>query len=159
MTQNILKTIRTLSCWYSLESSRWVLSDEYPFARVSVISVFLHHFELVKLATSSISVKQYIPHFFIPSSIERKQRKAYLMVSFIKKIPQGKSTENQIRLFQHKKENGKDKKVKKARMMWCYLSRRFRKVVPEDTSDIRHHGLLPTCNNCIQIPPDSIRKQ
>ena len=26
-----------LSCWYSLESSCRVLSDEYPFARVSVI--------------------------------------------------------------------------------------------------------------------------
>ena len=23
--------------WYSLDSSRWVLSDEYPYARVSVI--------------------------------------------------------------------------------------------------------------------------
>ena len=35
--QRFLKTIQTLSCWYSLESSRWVLSDEYPFARVSII--------------------------------------------------------------------------------------------------------------------------
>ena len=33
----VLKTIETLSFWYSLESSRWVLSDEYPYARVSVI--------------------------------------------------------------------------------------------------------------------------
>ena len=33
-TQRFLKT---LSCWYSLESSHWVLSDEYPHARVSVI--------------------------------------------------------------------------------------------------------------------------
>ena len=37
-TQIFLKIIKTLSCWYSLESSWWVLSDEYPFARVSVIS-------------------------------------------------------------------------------------------------------------------------
>ena len=37
MTQKSLKTILTLSCWYSLNSSRWVLSDEYPFARVSII--------------------------------------------------------------------------------------------------------------------------
>ena len=36
-TQRFLKTIQTLSCWYSLEISRRVLSDEYPFARVSVI--------------------------------------------------------------------------------------------------------------------------
>ena len=36
-TQIFLKTIQTLSCWYSLDSSRGVLSDEYPFARVSVI--------------------------------------------------------------------------------------------------------------------------
>ena len=32
-----LKTIWTLSCWYSLDSSWWVLSDEYPYARVSII--------------------------------------------------------------------------------------------------------------------------
>ena len=36
-TQRFLKSIETLSYWYSFESSRWVLSDEYPFARVSVI--------------------------------------------------------------------------------------------------------------------------
>ena len=34
---SFLKIIETLPCWYPLESSRWVLSDEYPFARVSVI--------------------------------------------------------------------------------------------------------------------------
>ena len=32
-----LKTILTRSCWYSLDSSRWALSDEYLCARVSVI--------------------------------------------------------------------------------------------------------------------------
>ena len=36
-TPKSLKTIQTLSCWYSLDSSHWVLSDEYSFARVSVI--------------------------------------------------------------------------------------------------------------------------
>ena len=35
--QDSWKTIETLSSWYSFESSRQVLSDEYPFARVSVI--------------------------------------------------------------------------------------------------------------------------
>ena len=35
--QRILKIILTLSCWYSLDSSRRVLLDEYPFARNSVI--------------------------------------------------------------------------------------------------------------------------
>ena len=35
--QRVLKTIETLPCWYSLDSSRWVLSDKYPFARVSGI--------------------------------------------------------------------------------------------------------------------------
>ena len=36
----------------------WVLLDEYPCARVSVIfQGFLHHFVLAKLATSSIRVK------------------------------------------------------------------------------------------------------
>ena len=57
-TQIFLKNIESLSCWYSLDSSHWVLSDEYPFARVSVIiQVFLHNFVLAKLAISSIRVK------------------------------------------------------------------------------------------------------
>ena len=57
-TQRFWKNIQTLSCWYSLDSSRWVLSDEYPFARVSVIfQLFLHHLVLAKLAASSIKVK------------------------------------------------------------------------------------------------------
>ena len=42
-----------MSCWYSLDSSCGVLSDEYPFARVSdFFSVFWHHFILAKLAAS-----------------------------------------------------------------------------------------------------------
>ena len=32
-----LKTILTLSCWYPLNSSHWVLSNEYPWVRVSDI--------------------------------------------------------------------------------------------------------------------------
>ena len=36
-TQKKLKTIKILSCWYSLDSFCSALSDEYPFARVSVI--------------------------------------------------------------------------------------------------------------------------
>ena len=39
--QRNMKIILTLSCWYSLESSCWALSDEYPFAMVSVISQLL----------------------------------------------------------------------------------------------------------------------
>ena len=35
--QRFLKTIQTLPCWYSFESFRWVLSDEYQYARVSGI--------------------------------------------------------------------------------------------------------------------------
>ena len=56
----------TLSCWYSLDSSRWVLSDKYPYARVSVIfQVFcLISNWLIKLATSSIRVKC---HFLVTS--------------------------------------------------------------------------------------------
>ena len=38
--QNSLKTSSTLSCWYSLDSPRWALADEYPFARVSIIFRF-----------------------------------------------------------------------------------------------------------------------
>ena len=36
-TQRFSQSILTLSCWYTLESSRKILSDKYPFARVSVI--------------------------------------------------------------------------------------------------------------------------
>ena len=36
-TQCVLKTISTQSCWSPLDSSRVVLSDEYPYARISVI--------------------------------------------------------------------------------------------------------------------------
>ena len=43
--QKIMKIVLNQSCWYSLDSSRIVLSDEYPFARVSVISKgFSHQF-------------------------------------------------------------------------------------------------------------------
>ena len=59
--QKSLKSIQTLSCWYSFESSHWVLSDEYPFGRDSVIfQLFSHHFVLTKLATSSKRVKHNI---------------------------------------------------------------------------------------------------
>ena len=59
-TQKILKIISILSCWYSLESPHWVLSDEYPFARVSVIfQLFSHYFVMAKLATSIERVKWY----------------------------------------------------------------------------------------------------
>ena len=59
-TQKSLKIIETLSCWYSLDSSRGVLSDEYPFSRVSVIfQVFCIHFAMAKLAPSSIRVNPY----------------------------------------------------------------------------------------------------
>ena len=57
-TQKYSKTILTLSCWYSLYSSRWVLSDEHPFARGLVIfQHFSHHFLFIKLANSSTTVK------------------------------------------------------------------------------------------------------
>ena len=56
--QRFLETIKTLSCWYSLESSCWALSDEYPFAKgFNGFSGFLHKFVLANLAVSSIRVK------------------------------------------------------------------------------------------------------
>ena len=56
--QRFFKTIKTLSCWYSLESSCWALSDEYPFAKgFNGFSGFLHNFVLANLAVSSIRVK------------------------------------------------------------------------------------------------------
>ena len=54
--KRFLKTMYTLSCWYSLDISHRVLSDEYPCARVLVISSFFNCFVLAKLATSSIRV-------------------------------------------------------------------------------------------------------
>ena len=55
--QRSLKTILTLSCWYSLDSSHRVLSDEYPYAWVLVIfQGFLPRFLLAELATSSTRV-------------------------------------------------------------------------------------------------------
>ena len=78
-TQRFLKTIKTLSCWYSFESSRRVLSYEYPFARVSVIfRVLLHYFVLTKLAFSSIRVKtchwypRYMRCYLIMPAVFRK---------------------------------------------------------------------------------------
>ena len=55
--QRILKSIQTLSCWYSLESSRRELADKYPCARVwTIFTGFLHYFVLANLATSTIKV-------------------------------------------------------------------------------------------------------
>ena len=42
--QGILKNILTLSCWYSLDSSRQLLSDEYLCARVCHFSGFFASF-------------------------------------------------------------------------------------------------------------------
>ena len=50
------------SCWYSLDSSHGVLSDDHPHAKVSVIFPdFLHHFAMAKLANSSFKVKAFLP--------------------------------------------------------------------------------------------------
>ena len=61
-----------MSCWYSSDSSHWVLSDEYLHAGVSIIFlVFLHHFVLPKLASSSI--KGYcIVELMVLSDISRR---------------------------------------------------------------------------------------
>ena len=57
-TQRFLKTIYTLSCWYSLDSSCSALLDEYPCAMVSVIfQGFFASIVLSKLATCSIRVQ------------------------------------------------------------------------------------------------------
>ena len=54
-TQKSLKTIWIPSCWYSLDSSRRVLSDEYQPVRVSVIlQIWCMIFWLAKLGTTSI---------------------------------------------------------------------------------------------------------
>ena len=56
MTPIFLQTNQTLSCWYSFESSHWVLSHEYPY--FGVFSWCLHYFLLANLATSSKRVNQ-----------------------------------------------------------------------------------------------------
>ena len=56
--QRFLKTSIPCHVCINLESFHWTLSDEYPFARVSVIlSGFLPPFVFAKSATSSIRVK------------------------------------------------------------------------------------------------------
>ena len=42
--QRFVKTIWILSCWCLLDSSHWVLSDEYQYAMVSVIFTFVASF-------------------------------------------------------------------------------------------------------------------
>ena len=65
LKQRFLKPILTLSCWYSLESSRRVLSNEYPCARVAVIFLgFLLHFVLANLAPSCRRVNLFYLHCF-----------------------------------------------------------------------------------------------
>ena len=48
-----LKNILNLPCWYSLDSSCWVLSDEYPCARVKIIFQVFASFCIGQIATSS----------------------------------------------------------------------------------------------------------
>ena len=55
--QRFLKNILTLSCWYSLESSCWVLRWVPICQGFSYFSRLWHNFVLAKLATSSIRVK------------------------------------------------------------------------------------------------------
>ena len=59
--QIFLKTILTLSTWYSLESSRWELSVKYPFARVAPIFQVFASFCIGQLATSSTRVNPFMP--------------------------------------------------------------------------------------------------
>ena len=86
-----MKTVYTLSYWYSFDSSRWIISDEYldVLGFQSFIS-FLCHFELAKLTSSSIRVKVNIVwigkkptlagHFEAFYSLNRKE--AYLSRAF-----------------------------------------------------------------------------
>ena len=55
-TLRFLKTIITPSCWYSLDSSRWVRYSQMSAHLPGFQSFlrFLHHFVMTKLATSSI---------------------------------------------------------------------------------------------------------
>ena len=48
--------VQSTRTWYSLDSSHWVFSDEWPCSRVPGLqsfSGFLHHFVLAKLAVTS----------------------------------------------------------------------------------------------------------
>ena len=98
-----LKTIQTLSCWYSLECSRWELSDEFHVTGFQSFFRYLASivFVLAKLATSSIRVKLFISQvgnqrfwwcrifFFwfrfidIPTSSCRRKSKILMMSYFL----------------------------------------------------------------------------
>ena len=75
-TQRFMKTISTLSCWYSMDSSRRVLSNEYLLVcdRVSIMFLlFLHHFVLAKLATTSIRVRSHVDFNICQSTLINQQ--------------------------------------------------------------------------------------
>ena len=59
--QRFLKTIQTLSYWYSLDRialAEYSLSTNVPGFQLFISCCFLQHFVLAKLATSSIRVKR-----------------------------------------------------------------------------------------------------
>ena len=60
-TQIFLKIIKTRTFWYWLNSSCWVLSNEYHVPGfLSFFGSLSHHFVKAKLVTSSIRVKKLI---------------------------------------------------------------------------------------------------
>ena len=53
LSTRIQRILKTLSYWYASDSSRLVLSDEYPYARVSVQSFFFDNFVLAKFEAAA----------------------------------------------------------------------------------------------------------
>ena len=87
--QTFLKTIVTLSQWYSLDSSRWVLSDEYPHARVPVIflCVFLHYFALAKFSIGSSQLLDLITAILHPQAYCTLPMNAETLVNTVSVFP------------------------------------------------------------------------
>ena len=64
------ENLQTKSCGYPYESFSWVLSDEYPYAKVEFILQVFASFCIGKLATSSIRVNDSTLHSIcVPSFV------------------------------------------------------------------------------------------
>ena len=74
--KTFLKTILTLSCWYLLDSSHHVLSDEYPCAKVPIIFQIFASFCIGQISNQQhkamIRVKEFSStHFLAKDSASR----------------------------------------------------------------------------------------
>ena len=83
--QKQYEIILTLSCWYSLEHSCRVLSDEYPFGMVSVNLSFLSSFHVNLISNKRVkgALKAHIHISLYESNTLQEQDAALLFLSVI----------------------------------------------------------------------------